>query len=124
MGTFKGGSPQYRSLGENISALKSSYSFKNGYFGEKGQGGTHTRNIASSDPVKTAKSFYDTASYGGIESRMENGKGYTSNMADGTVLSYRKVSTSDGTSVVEINIKKSINNSGVKHQKIHFIMED
>ncbi|MBR0278226.1 MAG: hypothetical protein IJQ50_07195 [Clostridia bacterium] len=124
MGTYKGGSTRYRSISDNVAALKTSYSYSNGYFGIKGQGGTHTRNITSSDPVKTAKSFYDTASYGGIESHMKNGKGYTTNMADGTVISYRKTSTSDGTSVVEINIRKSANTGELKYQKIHFVKED
>ncbi len=125
MGTgYKGNSPSYRSIGENVAVLKSSYSFSNGYFGTKGQGGTHTRNISSADPVKTAKNFYALASYGGVESSMKNGNGYTSKMADGTVISYRKVSTSDGTSVVEINIRKSTDSGGVKYQKIHFVKED
>lgn len=36
----------------------------------------------------------------------------------------REISTSDGTSVVEINIRQSSNSAGVKFQKIHFVKGD
>jgi hypothetical protein len=45
-------------------------------------------------------------------------------MADGTIISYRQVSKSDGTSVVEINIRYSTNAGGLKYQKIHFTEGD
>ena len=45
-------------------------------------------------------------------------------MSDGSRISFRKKSTSDGTPVVEINITKSTHTGGVKYQKIHFIKED
>ena len=44
-------------------------------------------------------------------------------MADGTVITMRKVSHSDGTPAVDINIKPSTHTGGVKGQKIHFIQE-
>jgi len=69
--------------------------------------------------VKTAKEFYDTASKGGIETTY--GKGKYTKLSDGTIMSYREISSSDGTSVVEINIRQSSNSSGVKFQKIHFV---
>lgn len=45
-------------------------------------------------------------------------------LADGTIISYRQVSKSDGTSVVEINIRYSTNAGGLKYQKIHFTEGD
>lgn len=42
-------------------------------------------------------------------------------MSDGTIITYREVSSSDASPAVDINIKKSTNPSGVKSQKIHFI---
>jgi len=69
--------------------------------------------------VKTAKEFYDTASKGGIETTY--GKGKYTKLSDGTIMSYREISSSDGTSVVEINIRQSSNSAGVKFQKIHFV---
>lgn len=78
------------------------------------------RNITSSEPANTAQDFYDKAAHGGIERTMSSGKGHYTKMKDGSILSYREVSSSDGTPAVEINIKKSINPGGIKYQKIHF----
>ncbi len=122
MGTsYKGDSPTFRSIRENLDVAKGKYPYRNGYFGTKGQGRDFTRNIQASDPVKEAKSFYDTMTYGGIESSMPNGKGKTTRLADGSIISYREISSSDGTSVVELNIKRSKDAAGVKYQKIHFV---
>lgn len=85
------------------------------------EGRDFVRNIQSEDPLATAKDFYNTAAHGGIERTMENGRGMYTKMQDGTILSFREKSASDGTPVVEINIKKSNANGGVKYQKIHFI---
>lgn len=116
---YKGGMTKHHSISDNIDSLKSSYKYSKGYFGDRGQGREFTRNISSDDPIKTAKEFYDTASKGGIETTY--GKGKYTKLSDGTIMSYRKISTSDGTSVVEINIRQSSNSAGVKFQKIHFV---
>ena len=119
MGTgFKGGTYTHHSISDNLSALKSNYKYSKGYFGDKGKGRDFTRNIVSDNPAKTAKEFYDIAAKGGIEKTTSKGK--ISKMADGTIFSYRETSSSDGTPVVEINIKYSTDNGGVKYQKIHF----
>lgn len=119
---YKGGTTKYHSISDNINNLKSNYKYSNGYFGEKGQGRDFTRNISCSDPIKTAKEFYDIASKGGAETTYD--KGRYAKLFDGTIISYREISTSDGTSVVEINIRQSFNNAGVKFQKIHFVKGD
>lgn len=119
---YKGGTVKYHSLSDNLDKLTSNYAYSNGYFGDKGQGRTFTRNISSDSPEKMATEFYDTASYGGIENTYSKGK-YTK-LSDGTIMSYREISTSDGTSVVEINIRQSSNSAGVKFQKIHFMKGD
>ena len=54
---------------------------------------------------------------------MSNGKGTIAKLADGTIVSYRKVSSSDGTPAVDINIKKSKETGGVKQQKMYFVKE-
>ena len=76
MGTsiYKGGTTKHHSISDNIGSLKSNYKYSKGYFGDKGQGRDFTRNISSSNPVKTAKEFYDTASKGGIETTYAKGK--------------------------------------------------
>lgn len=119
---YKGGTTKYHSISDNIGSLKSNYKYSKGYFGDKGQGREFTRNISSSNPVKMAKEFYDAASKGGIETTY--GKGKYTKLSDGTIMSYREISTSDGTSVVEINIRQSSNSAGVKFQKIHFVKGD
>lgn len=131
MGTsYKGDSPTFRSIGENVASLKKDYTFSDGYFGKKGESSTNSRvrNIESADPHTTAKEFYDKASYGGIESSIYNKKteaviGKKTKLADGSIVSWRDVSSSDGSPTVEINIEHSTSNGGVKQQKIHFVKE-
>ncbi len=118
---YKGDTGHHHSITENLPSLTSSYAYNNGYFGDRGQGRDFVRNISSEDPVRTAQDFYDNASHGGIERQMENGNGLYTKMKDGTILSYREVSSSDGSPAVEINIKKSTDSGGIKYQKIHFV---
>jgi hypothetical protein len=42
-------------------------------------------------------------------------------MADGTIITWRKISSSDGSPVIEINISGSTHSGGLKKQKIHFV---
>jgi hypothetical protein len=111
------------SISDNLDELTSSYPYQNGYFGEKGKGRHFTRNIYSADPVKASREFYDKAAYGGVIQSMANGKGETAKMNDGTIISYREVTSSEGSPAVEINISKSTDSGGVKRQKIHFAKE-
>jgi hypothetical protein len=118
---YKGDTGHHHSIIENLSSLTSSYDYHNGYFGKKGQGRDYVRNIFSNNPVKAAQVFYDKAAHGGIERTMANGKGHYTKMKDGSILSYREVSSSDGSPALEINIKKSTNHGDLKYQKIHFV---
>lgn len=118
---YKGDTGHHHSITENLPVLKANYDYHGGYFGEKGLGRDFVRNIKSDDPVKMAKSFYDKAAHGGIEKTMGNGKGVYTKMKDGSILSYRKVSSSDGSPAVEINIKQSNDHGDIKYQKIHFV---
>lgn len=117
---YKGDTGHHHTISENLPSLTSSFEYHDGYFGEKGQGRSFVRNISSDDPVKTAQDFYDKAALGGIEHQMDNGKGLYTKMKDGSILSYREVSSSDGSPAVEINIRDSNDHGGVKFQKIHF----
>ena len=120
---YKGDTGHYHTILENIPAAAAKFEYRDGYFGKSSPDGkTKNRNIASDDPVKTAKEFYNAIANGGIEEPMANGKGVVTVLADGTAISYRKVSSSpDRSSVVEINISDSTDTGGVKTQKIHFI---
>ena len=124
---YKGDTGHYHTLGENAASLKESYKFNpnTGYFGEPGKSSNnHVRNIESEDPLKTSKDFYEKAAYGGKEKPLGNGKGMQTEMKDGTIITFRETSSSDGTPVVEINIQSSDNNGGIKKQKIHFVKKE
>lgn len=124
MGTYKGNTQYYRSIGQNILLTSSKYDYNNGRFGTNSPStGNQTRNIKSDNPQATAKDFYDTIALGGIEKSYNNGKVKSTKMSDGTVITMRETSSSDGTPVVEINIKGSSHTGGVKNQKIHFVEE-
>lgn len=100
------------------------YKYHNGRFGVSSPStGNNTRNIISSNPLKAANDFYAKIAKGGIEKKINDNHRIT-RMSDGTIVSYRIKSVSDGTPVIEINIRRSKNSSGVKNQKIHFVMED
>ena len=122
---YKGDTGHYHTILENIPAAAAKFECRDGYFGKSSPDGkTKNRNIASDDPVKTAKEFYNTIAHGGKEEELDNGKGFKTRMADGTSITWRNVSSSDGTPAVDINIRKSNESGGVKKQKIHFILKE
>ncbi len=82
------------------------------------------REIDCDNPVQEAKKFYDSIAFGGIESKLENGKGYLTKLKDGTVITFREITSTEGSPAVEINIKKTSESSGIKSQKIHFEKEN
>ena len=125
---YKGDTGHHHTIGENVPALTTDYPLTNGYFGSKGDSQDNIiRHIESADPSATAKDFYDKAAYGGVENEIldKNGnvKGATTKMADGTVITWREVSNSDGSPAIDINIKYSSDSGGLKGQKIHFVKE-
>lgn len=123
MGTsYKGNSPTYRKIEDNIRMVASKYEYNDGRFGVCSPStGNKTRNIVSADPIGTSKDFYEGISYGGIEKTYKSGQQRITQMADGTIIAWRKISSSDRTPVVEINIRKSSGTGGIREQKIHFV---
>lgn len=123
MGTgYKSEIRHFNSIGDNLGKIANKYQYFNGYFGSKGDSSIkETRHIESDDPIITSKDFYSRLAYGGIEEPLSNGKGAITKMKDGSVITYRRISSSDGTPAVDINIRKSSDSSGVKQQKIHFV---
>lgn len=122
MGLGSGGPTALRAgrrFEENIGQLKERYHLNaSGYFGEKGQGRSHTRNIKSSNPARAAAKFANIAGYNPVSVTTIAGKGIVRTMRDGSVVTHRFVSSKDGSPVVELKVH---NVSGVKSQKIHFV---
>ena len=122
---YKGGSSNYRKFSENYSNVEKQYPINKGYIGSKGTSSKPmNREIKASDPISASKKLYDTLSYGGIESKLPNGKGIRTTMKDGTVVVYRVITSTPGSPAVEINITKSTESGKLKSQKIHFTKEN
>lgn len=125
---YKGNADHYHSISENLPTMKEKYAYNDGYFGEKGQSkkNNKVRNIKSDDPSATAREFYDTIAYGGKETPTYDSKtgqqnGFKTTLSDGSVITWRNVSHSDGSPAVDINIERSSDGGGIKTQKIHFV---
>jgi len=88
---------------------------EHGYFGEVGKSGSsRVRNMSGGD--KAALEFFEEITQGfKTERKLSDGK-ILRIMEDGTAITYRPVSHSDGTPAVDINGGKTF-----KNQKIHFI---
>lgn len=131
MGTgFKGNTSHFHRVTENIPGMAADYGYSNGYFGNIGQGGSgRIRNISSENPATTAQDFYDRLANGGKEKTLyyPDGKvkGYQTQMADGTIINWRPVSSSiDRSPAVDIDIQYSDSNGNLRQQKIHFTKEN
>ena len=42
-------------------------------------------------------------------------------LSDGSVITWRNISHSDGSPAVDINVERSSDSDGIKQQKIHFV---
>jgi hypothetical protein len=88
---------------------------ENGYFGVKGQSSSSSvRNISGGNLA--AQDFFDNITNGYISERSITGGGIVRTMPDGTNITYRPSSSSDGTPAVDIN-----GGSTYIQQKIHFV---
>lgn len=121
--SYKGGAPSYHGISDNISSLKNSFKYNNGYFGEQGTS-NRVRVIYGNDPASIGKDFYDKIAFGGKEKDLPNGKGKITYMADGSIITFRPTTKSDNYPGVDINISKSTDSGGIKQQKVHFGKED
>lgn len=75
------------------------------------------RSLDSGSPARTAAEFAGIASKAYVGAKPIPGKGTIYRMRDEDYIVYRRTSSSDGTSVVELNVNGV---AGIKDQKIHF----
>ena len=117
-GGFAAGSPSSPQAFEgNASALLRRFPVnQQGLFGVPGRGST--RRLYSDDPAATARYFYDTLGRGGALRRID--RGYIRTFDDGTHVTYRPVSGSDGSPAIQITVRNP-NSPLARYQKIHFM---
>lgn len=110
-----------RSLSDNLSALLKQFPLSpSGYFGKRGSSNP-IRRIRSANPEQTAYHFFKVIANGAGEKR-DIPTGIVVALKDGTRITYRVTSSSDGSPAVDIKILASIGNIKRK-QKIHFEKE-
>lgn len=123
---YKGGSSSYRSIGENLgnAIREEGIPYHDGYFGSAGHG-NNVREVYVDDVYRKAKEFYGKIAYGGIEdidfTRDKNNIMFQTKMRDGTIITYREVTSSNGSPAVQISVRQSNDSHGLKNQKIHFV---
>jgi hypothetical protein len=117
---YVGRKQQYRSLEDNLASALSAYPLTDGFFGEKGKS-RGVREIRSRNHEATAKDFFNRIAKGGIlDLRTAQGAVLT-RMKDGSVVSYRKITSSVNSPAVEIRFRKADSKCEIKDQKIHFV---
>ena len=110
-------------LSENLPRVISNYNYSNGYFGELGDK-PRVRVIRCRDPIKDSNIFFKLISAGGKISEYDNGNRLQVDMADGSVITYRVITSTPNSPAVEISLRKCNKKdklNGLKDQKIHFI---
>ena len=112
----------FRSLDQNIGTVIQSYPLTNGYFGIKGSS-RGIREIHSRNHEETAKDFFNKIAKGGILDLHTINGGVVSRLKDGTIVSYRKITSSTNSPAVEIRFRKLGTKFGINDQKIHFVQE-
>lgn len=119
---YVGRKQQFRSLDENYDLVVTSYPLSNGYFGIKGSS-WGIREIHSRNHEATAKDFFNKIARGGVLDLKTISGGVVSRMKDGTIVSYRKITSSENSPAVEIRFRKQNSKYGINDQKIHFVQD-
>lgn len=119
---YVGKKQRFRSLDENIAFVITRYQLTDGYFGVKGSS-FGVREIHARNHEEVAKDFFNKIAKGGILDLQTLKGGVISRLKDGTVISYRKITSSNNSPAVEIRFRKLGSKYGIKDQKIHFVQD-
>ena len=110
------------SIDENASKLVGKFApNKHGNFGRPGK---NTRIIECGDPISESTSFYEQIGKGGEISDLPRGNGTSTRLDDGTIITYRVVTSTTDSPAVQINVRNVEANITINNQKIHFIKEN
>ncbi|MCQ2411914.1 MAG: hypothetical protein MJ057_03065 [Sphaerochaetaceae bacterium] len=114
-------------ISSNLKSIERNFGLNaSGYIAKKFKNTPNRRTHLSSDPVDSAKRLFRILGRGGVQVPIRNRdgiiKGWKRIMKGGDVITYRPRESSDGSTVVDINITS--NHSGVKSQKIHFYKKE
>lgn len=114
----------HSNIDDNARLLARQYRLTSGgYFGRKGTG-KGVRVINCMNPIAIAEYCFHILGQGGQTEVALNRKGqeiHMSRLNDGTLVTYRRITSSQGSPAVEIRL--SGGEHIVKQQKIHFVME-
>lgn len=107
---------------DGLIQAKLTYNYNDGLFFDRSpkRHDDYVRICESDNPIKTSKEFFEILTQNSFSNKQFKDKKIIAKMTDGTVITWREKSSSDGSPVVEINIKRCDSNSGLKNQKIHF----
>lgn len=119
---YVGRKQQFRSLDQNVSSTVVVYHMTNGYFGVKGSS-WGIREIHSRNHEAIAKDFFNRIAKGGILDLQTIKGGVVSRLKDGSIVSYRKITSSNNSPAVEIRFRKLLSKYGINNQKIHFVQD-
>lgn len=119
---YVGRKQQFRSFDENLALATTTYPVTNGFFGIKGSS-RGVREIHARNHEAVAKDFFNKIARGGILDLRTISGGIVSRLKDGTIVSYRKITSSTNSPAVEIRFRKLNSKFGINDQKIHFVQD-
>jgi hypothetical protein len=122
MGGGSSSSIRSNSLRGNLTRVEKEFGgIKNGYFGSPGST-SRVRTISTDQPRKSAVQFFKLASQGARISHSRDGFVTVAHFPDGSAVSLRPSSQSDGSPAIQIKPSKS--SGAIKAQKIHFVKDE
>ena len=109
------------SIDENASKLVGK--FAPNKYGNFGRPGKNSRIIECDDPVSESASFYEQIGKGGEISELPRGNGTSTRLDDGSIITYRVITSTVDSPAVQINVRKVESNVKINGQKIHFVKD-